>query len=252
MADPKSYPPFDHPPKHALIIGASGGIGQAMTAALLEEACVERVVGISRNAERITPHPKLLRVSMDLENESSIQEVAQGLADTPRFSWIVVAAGFLHDQDVFPERSYKEIKGSAMTKLFAINAVGPAMVARHFVPLLEPSQRSVFAALGARVGSIEDNRAGGWFSYRASKAALVMIMKTLSIELGRTLPKAIALTLHPGTVRTSLSAPFVGPKSKRPCFSPEHSAAQLLRVIDQATLEQSGEHLAYDGSRIVP
>lgn len=250
--EPSFYPPLEHPPAHALIIGASGGIGQAMLGVLLGEDSVVRVVATARDAQALAPHPKLQRLSLNLEEESSIKDAAQSLAESPRFSLIVVASGFLHDQEVFPERSYKEIKGASMAKLFAVNAVGPAMAARYLVPLLEPASRSVFACLGARVGSIEDNRAGGWFSYRASKAALVMIVKTLSIELARTRPKAIALTLHPGTVRTSLSSPFVGPKSKRPSFSPEHSANLLLRVMDQAQTEQSGEHLAYDGSRILP
>lgn len=240
------------PPRHALIVGASGGIGQAMARCLLECPEVERVVGTTRGSHEAVGHPKMVWERLDLEDEASIAALAQNLEGTAPFSMIVVASGILHGPELSPERSFKKIDASALSKLLAVNAVGPALVAKHLLGRLERNHRSIFACLGARVGSIGDNRAGGWYSYRASKAALVMTIKTLSIEMRRTHPEAIALALHPGTVRSALSAPFVRPNSPRKTFSPRQSAEKLLGVMDGAGSEQSGQHLAYDGSVIEP
>ena len=135
-------------------------------------------------------------------------------------------------------------------QLFAVNAIGPALVAKHFLPLLPRHGRSVFASISARVGSIEDNRLGGWYSYRASKAALNMLLKTYSIELKRRAPSAICVGLHPGTVDTALSKPFQGGVAPGKLFSPTQSAAYLLRVIDGLTPADNGAVFAWDGSQI--
>lgn len=241
-----------HPPQHALVVGASGGIGQAIARRLIEHPEVERVVGTTRSLEVARAHPKMEWRQLDLVAQESIAALAKSRVGAPPFSMIVVASGILHGADLSPERSYRQIEERALSKLFAVNAVGPALVAKHLIGHLDRNHRSIFACLGARIGSIGDNRAGGWYGYRASKAALVMTVKTLSIEMRRTHPEAIALTLHPGTVRSALSAPFVRPNSARKTFSAQESADKLLRVMDQATQPQSGEHLAYDGSRIEP
>jgi NAD(P)-dependent dehydrogenase (short-subunit alcohol dehydrogenase family) len=158
----------------------------------------------------------------------------------------------LHDADLAPERASRELDQGKLLRQFAVNAVGPALVAKHFVPLLPRQGRSVFAALSARVGSIGDNRLGGWYGYRASKSALNMLIRTLSIELGRTHPEAICVALHPGTVDTDLSKPFQKNVAADQLFSPEQSAAHLLTVIDQLTPMHSGRCFAWDGTEICP
>ena len=149
-----------------------------------------------------------------------------------------------------PEKNYRAQSPDAYARAFAINATGPALVAKHFLPLLPRTGKSVFAALSARVGSIEDNRLGGWHAYRASKAALNMIMRNLAIELSRSHPDAIALTLHPGTVETNLSAPFARNVASGQLFTPDHSASCLIDVIDKAVPADSGSLIAWDGQKI--
>jgi len=137
-----------------------------------------------------------------------------------------------------------------MKQVFAINTIGPALVAKHFLPLLDRNRRSVFAALSARVGSISDNRLGGWYGYRASKSALNMIIKTLAIELSRRNREAICIGLHPGTVDSRLSAPFQNNVAADKLFAPDLAATQLLEVVDQVRSEQSGRLLAWNGLEI--
>ena len=139
-----------------------------------------------------------------------------------------------------------------LARNFAINSIGPALVAKHFLPLLPDEGRAGFAALAARVGSIGDNRLGGWYSYRASKAALVMLMRTYSVELARKKPDAFCVTLHPGTVDTQLSEPFQRNVPEGKLFTPEFSASSLLDVLDGIGPEQSGRQFAWDGEEIVP
>ncbi|MEO6361030.1 MAG: SDR family NAD(P)-dependent oxidoreductase, partial [Sphingomicrobium sp.] len=153
---------------------------------------------------------------------------------------------------VRPEKTYRDLSQSALMRYFAVNAVGPALIAKHFLPLLPKDEPSVFAALSARVGSITDNRLGGWYGYRSSKAALNMLIKTLAIELARTRPLAICVGLHPGTVDTKLSKPFqknVGPDR---LFSTARAACQLIDVLDHLTPAQSGNCFAWDGKQIAP
>ena len=186
----------------------------------------------------------------DVTNEIDVERVASVIADGPAPSLVLTATGLLHESGVTPEKALKAIDPVAMARVFAVNAIGPAIVAKHFVPLLPRHGRSVMAALSARVGSIEDNRLGGWYAYRASKAALNQLMRTLAIELGRIRPDAIALALHPGTVLTGLSEPFRGDANAPGTFTPERAAALLLKVIEDAEPRHSGQVLAWDGSRI--
>lgn len=170
---------------------------------------------------------------------------------------IVVAIGTLHQKgkagttSIQPEKTWRELSAETMAAIFATNTIAPALIAKHFLPLLPRKGRSVFAVLSARVGSISDNRLGGWYSYRASKAALNQIIKTTSIELARTRPDAICIGLHPGTVATGLSKPFQANVAEGKLFTPQSSASYLLNVIEDVKQQQSGALLAWDGS-IVP
>ncbi len=163
---------------------------------------------------------------------------------------VIVATGILHRASISPEKSMREMSANAMAEVFAINTIGPALVAKHFLPQLRRGSKSVFAALSARVGSIEDNRLGGWMSYRASKAALNMLIKTLSIEHGRRRPDSIIAGLHPGTVDTALSEPFQKNVPDGKLFTPAQSADYLLSVIDGLKASDTGGVFAWDGARI--
>jgi NAD(P)-dependent dehydrogenase (short-subunit alcohol dehydrogenase family) len=224
----------------AIVIGASGGIGSAIAGAL--EARGGDVVRLSRHSE-----PPL-----DLCEDASIESAAQKLSGRGPFDLIIIATGLLHGPGVAPEKSLRDIDGAALGRLFRVNATGPALVLRHFVPLIRRDAHSVIAALSARIGSIGDNRIGGWVGYRAAKAALNQIIRTTAIELKRTNPAAIIVGLHPGTVATNLSAPFQRNVAKDRLFAPDHAAGLLIEVIERLTAEDSGHCLDWDGKRIVP
>ncbi|TPV92930.1 MAG: SDR family oxidoreductase [Myxococcales bacterium FL481] len=241
----------------ALIQGASRGIGLAMTGSLLERDPDLRVIATCREPSRATAlqdmrneFPARLRLlRLDLEDEASLAEAAQQLG-SEELNLLVNCAGILHDEQMKPERALREIDPVQLHRSFAINAIGPLLVAKHFHAQLPKKGRSVFASLSARIGSIGDNRAGGWYGYRGSKAAQNMFTKTLAVELARVRPDAISVALHPGTVATDLSAPFRRGVSRKPVFSAETAARQLLDVIDGLEAKDHGGFFAWDGSPI--
>lgn len=163
---------------------------------------------------------------------------------------VLVATGRLQGDGVSPERSFAALDLDALTRSFQINAAGPALVAKHVLPLFPKDRRAVFAVLSARVGSIEDNRLGGWYGYRASKAALNMLVRCLAVELARSRPLAVCVALHPGTVDTALSRPFQRSVAADKLFRPADAAERLLQVIERLTPADSGGFFAYDGQRI--
>ena len=165
---------------------------------------------------------------------------------------VIVATGILHDGELMPEKSQKELSAEKFHRLFEINTIVPALVAKHFIPKLNREKRSVFAALSARVGSISDNQLGGWYAYRASKAALNMIIKNAAIEISRRNKKAIIVGLHPGTVDSNLSKPFQGNVPDGKLFTPKYSVQKLLVILTTLTSKQSGKCFAWDGKEILP
>ena len=225
-------------PALAVVIGASGGIGAALVDALQDGGGFAQVLRLSRLSEP----------ALDLHSEASIEGAAAFAAARGEVRLVINAAGFLHDVRFAPERSTREIDPQHMRESFAINAIGPALLMKHFLPLLPRHGRAVFASLSARVGSIGDNRLGGWHSYRASKAALNQLVRTAAIELKRTRPEAICVALHPGTVATRLSQPFAKPGLN--VRKPEEAASDLLAVIDRLTPEQSGGFFDYAGAEL--
>ena len=233
------------------VIGASGGIGRAFVDALADSANVHRVFALSRNRRR-PDEGKLGWLPLDLEDEESIGRAAGAIAQTAgHLHLAVVAAGMLHDgARLQPEKTWRSLDGSAMERVFRINTIGPALVAKHFLPLLARGRKTAFAALSARVGSISDNQLGGWHAYRASKAALNMMLKTLSIELSRRWPEALCVGLHPGTVDTALSEPFQSGVPHCKLFPPAVSARHMLEVLESLTPEDSGYLYSWDGNRI--
>lgn len=233
-------------PNVAAVFGSSGGIGGAMCSALAN-ADVGLIHAGSRRGTAPS-HPAIRPFLFDLSDEASIVAAAQMMADQPP-ELVIVATGALSlPGGSGPERSYKAVEPEAMAQAFAINTIGPAMIARHILPLVPRRGRSVFAVISAKVGSISDNRIGGWHSYRASKAALNMLVRNWAIELSRTHPDAIVVSLHPGTVDTALSAPFQKNLPDGQLASPEASAANLLRAIGGLGPDHSGNMIGWDGS----
>jgi NAD(P)-dependent dehydrogenase (short-subunit alcohol dehydrogenase family) len=222
----------------AVVIGASGGIGGALADRIEASGAFSQVHRLSRSG-----------TGFDLESEEAIALAAARIAEGPPPTLVFVATGVLHDGQE-PERSYRTLSADHMLRDYRINTVGPALIAKHFLPLLPKDQKTVFAALSARVGSIGDNRLGGWHSYRASKAALNMILKNLSIEMARTHPLAVIAGLHPGTVATDLSAPFQKGVAPGKLFDAAYSAERLLAVLDGLSPKDSGGVFAWDGARI--
>lgn len=223
----------------ALVIGAHGGIGRAVADRLSNSEIDCDVMGFSRES---TP-------PIDLNSETSIESAARFVSElAAEICLVFVATGFLHDDESVPERGLRHLNREHMLKSFELNAVGPALVMKHFLPLLPRSERSVFAVLSARVGSIGDNRLGGWHSYRASKAALNQLVRTAAIELQRTKPEAICVALHPGTTDTRLSAPFAkaGLEAQPPCVVAE----RLVAVLRSLSQKDSGAFLDYSGAAI--
>lgn len=241
------------------IFGAGGGIGAEFVRQ------VSRMDGVSHvYAAMRTPRPvretdtanagAITRLPFDLEDEASIAAAAGAMMAQGDIHLCVVATGILQDldRDIRPERSWKALDGAAMGRVFALNTTGPALVAKHMLAAMPRTGKSVFAALSARVGSIGDNGLGGWHAYRASKAALNQILRTLSIELARKRPEGICVGLHPGTVDTRLSEPFQGNVAEGKLFSPQTSVTHMLGVIDGLTPGDSGWSFAWDGQRIAP
>ena len=239
----------------AVVIGASGGLGAALVRGLRRDPAWPRVLALSRRAPEASADTASAGVTighLELTDPASIIAAARQASALGEVRLVIVATGLLHGPGVSPEKHWGAIDPQAMATLFAVNCTGPALVARHFLPLLPRRGRSVFAAVSARVGSISDNRLGGWYGYRAAKAALNMTLKGLSIELARRAPEALCIGLHPGTVDTALSRPFQGGVAPGRLFTPDDSATRLLAVIASASPERSGSVLAWDGSVVPP
>jgi len=234
-------------PAFALVVGASGGIGRALQAHLDADPRYARVLALGRRCD----------IALDLTDEASIagaaEQVARALTDAgAALRLVIVASGVLQNDavkaDVKAEKGWRELDAARMARSFAVNAIGPALLMKHLLPLLPREGRSAFAAVSAKVGSIGDNRLGGWYSYRASKAALNQLVHTAAIELARSRPQAVCVVLHPGTVDTALSQPFH--KSGLALQTPAEAAARLLAVIDGLDAAQTGGFFSHTGEAL--
>ena len=238
--------------KTVAIIGSSGAIGNAVAEILLDDDGVEAIYRFSRNDSNENSD-RVKNLYIDIEDEESIKDCIKNLSKDIKFDLVFVATGILHnDNDIFPEKSIRDISKSKLEKVLLVNTIGPALVGKYFIPYLRKDSKSIFAFLSARVGSISDNKLGGWYSYRASKTALNQIIKNFSIEVRRSNPNAIFIGLQPGTVKSFLSKPFE--KNVRPgnLFTPEYSATKMLEVIENLSLEDTGKIYAWDGEEIQP
>ncbi|MFN4357379.1 SDR family NAD(P)-dependent oxidoreductase [Sphingopyxis alaskensis] len=232
-------------PESAVVIGAAGGIGAALADALAADGRHDVIHRLARSA----PTPFAIDIT---DADSVVAAAAMVAAGGPPPRLVIVATGLLHADGHRPERGLSDIDPDWMARSLAVNTIGPALVARHFLPLLPRRGRTIFAALSARVGSIADNRTGGWFSYRASKAALNQLVRSFAIAETRRNPEAVVVALHPGTVDTAMSRPFQRAVAPGTLVTPPIAAANLLRTIDALTPAQTGRIFAWDGSEIIP
>ncbi|MFN3371188.1 MAG: SDR family NAD(P)-dependent oxidoreductase [Sphingomonadaceae bacterium] len=221
------------PQSRLVVLGASGGIGRA-----LAEEAEARGAAVMR----------LARPAIDVDEPHSFARAAEAAGDG--LTHVIVATGLLHRDGRGPERDWRQIEPDWMIESFKANTVAPALAARHFLPRLATDRPAAFAVLTARVGSIADNRLGGWHSYRATKAAANQLVKTLSVELARKNPSAAIVALHPGTVDTPMSKPFQRNVPADRLFPPSVSAAHLWRVIEGLDAADSGRFIAWDGADI--
>lgn len=219
----------------ALVIGATGGIGAGFVRCLERDPQCAGIFTLSRSTD-----------GLDITDEASVALHAARLQGRV-FQLIVCATGALAIDGIGPEKTIRSIDPAAMAQQFALNAIGPALVLKHFAPLLARKQRVLFGLLSARVGSIGDNRLGGWISYRASKAALNQIIRTSAIEIARSRPDAVVAALHPGTVATGLSSSYTPTHA---VLQPDDSAAAMLKVLDGIQPADSGGFFAYDGTPV--
>lgn len=237
--------------KNIAVIGASGGIGSAFVEHYANQDTVGSVFAFSRTQVEFASE-KVVAAHINLEDENSIASAASTTTVNQPLDRVIVATGILHLDEMMPEKALSDLSVEKLEQVLRVNTIGPALVMKHFLPLLNKKDRSVFAALSARVGSISDNRLGGWYSYRASKAALNMLIKTASIEMKRKNKQAILVGLHPGTVDSDLSKPFQKNVPEGKLFSPEQSISQLVKVLEGVSIEETGKCFAYDGEEVIP
>ena len=220
----------------ALVLGASGAVGSAFVAHLRADPRCGTVLALHRHSSP----------ALDFDQEDSVAAAAAAVADQGPFHLLVNAAGLLHTEAFLPEKKLASLHYAQMEATFRANTFGPALVLRHFSALMPPG-RGLLVMLSAKVGSIGDNRLGGWYSYRASKAALNMLVRTAAIELARTRPELVVVAVHPGTVQSALSRPFGGAQAGRP---PAQAAGEMLAVLDRLSPADSGQFLSWNGERL--
>ncbi|MBC1218913.1 SDR family NAD(P)-dependent oxidoreductase [Nostoc sp. UCD120] len=244
---------------NALIVGASQGIGIGFVKRLLQDEKIAKIYATSRQLELATDlialagehSERLICLEMDITDELQIVETIQKIhTQVDKLHLVVNCVGLLHEDSLQPEKSLRQINSENLLRYFQINSIGAVLLAKHLLPLLRHGERSVFASISAKLGSIGDNKLGGWYGYRASKAALNMLMRTAAIEYKRSCPKALIVTLHPGTTDRRLSRPFQKNVPAEKLFSVERTVTQLLAVIEQLQEGDSGQFFSWDGSRL--
>ncbi len=246
-------------PVNTLIVGANRGIGLGFVKKLLQDDRIAKVYTTYRQSESASEliflagehSERLICLEMDITDESQIIKAVQKIhAQVDKLHLVVNCVGLLHEDTLQPEKSLRQINSENLLRYFQINSIGAVLLAKHLLPLFRHGERSVFATISAKLGSIGDNQLGGWYGYRASKAALNMLMRTAAIEYKRSCPKALIVTLHPGTTDTRLSRPFQGNVAAEKLFSVERTVTQLLTVIEQLQEGDSGQFFSWDGSRL--
>jgi NAD(P)-dependent dehydrogenase (short-subunit alcohol dehydrogenase family) len=238
-------------PDHILIFGTSGAIGHALTMACSQQFTHASIVALSRKKQNFSP-ANIQSAVIDYSDETQSAQLISEHMQAKGNYWIIVAIGKLHDKTTQPEKSLKNISLTNMENIFHTNTFIPSLIAKYCLPHLSKSTHNTFAALSARVGSISDNRLGGWYSYRASKAALNMVIKTAAIEMQRFHKHTLVVGLHPGTVDSNLSKPFQKNVKPGKLFDAEFSANALIDVLSKLNTQANGHCFAWDGKTIEP
>ena len=236
--------------KSVAIIGSSGAIGRAFLDAYIADKEVSNIYSISRT-EVESNDERIIHINIDVTDEVSVKAAASKIGEN-RLDKLIVATGILHTELFGPEKSIKDIKIENFVKIFSVNAFGPALIGKYFLPLMKKDKKSIAAFLSARVGSISENKLGGWYAYRASKSALNQIIKNFSIESKRTNPAGIIIGLQPGTVKSKLSEPFQKNVKKGKLLLPKDSVKSLIRVIESVMQNDSGKIFDWKGEEITP
>ena len=242
-----------------IIQGAGQGLGLALATHILKHQDDSVVVATCREPEKSSGLRKLkqkytsrlITQKLDVSDEKSIALASTKLSPLiDHISLLVNSSGLLHDDSTYPEKKLADVSAYDLERSYAINAIGPILVLKHFRPLIKRDRKSVIVNVSARVASIEDNRLGGWYSYRSSKASLNQITKTIAIEFSRQLPKSICIAYHPGSVNTRLSKPFLKAIPPEKLFATDYAAAKMVAVIENLKTSDSGSFLAWDGGKI--
>ena len=236
--------------KSVAIIGSSGAIGRAFLDAYIADKEISNIYSISRT-EVESNDKRIIHINIDVTDEVSVKAAASKIGEN-RLDKLIVATGILHTELFGPEKSIKDIKIENFVKIFSVNAFGPALIGKYFLPLMKKDKKSIAAFLSARVGSISENKLGGWYAYRASKSALNQIIKNFSIESKRTNPTGIIIGLQPGTVKSKLSEPFQKNVKKGKLLLPKDSVKSLIRVIESVMQNDSGKIFDWKGEEIGP
>lgn len=243
---------------NVLVVGANQGIGLGFVRHLLRDQLIGQVYATHRTkattelATTLAQYPnRLSLIPMDITDEAQIaQGIAQIQCQIDKLHLVLYCVGFLHEGNIQPEKSLQQISAEHLLRYFQVNSIGAVLLGKYVLPLLKHGDRSVFASISAKVGSIGDNQLGGWYGYRASKAALNMFMRTMAIEYSRKSPKTLVVMLHPGTTDTRLSKPFQRNVPPDKLFPVERSVTQLLSVIEALRSDDNGQFFSWDGSRL--
>jgi NAD(P)-dependent dehydrogenase (short-subunit alcohol dehydrogenase family) len=243
---------------HVLIVGANHGIGLGFVQRLLQDDRVIRIYATHRNVVsselaklKEQNQDRLHLISMDITDETQIAAgIAQIQQQAQQLHFVFYCVGILHEDNLQPEKGLQQIQADALLRYFQVNSIGAVLLAKHLLPLLKHQERSIFASISAKIGSIGDNQLGGWYGYRASKAALNMFMHTVAVEYSRKSPRTIVVLLHPGTTDTRLSKPFQRNVPPEKLFPVERTVTQLLAVIEGLQSDNSGQFFSWDGSEI--
>jgi len=235
-----------------VVLGAGGGLGQALTLELQNQFPYEEIIALSRQPQTgLFDSGKITYCQIDDYSEDSLSAwVSDFKSGGKQLTGVISTIGMLHDEKTFPEKKLSDITADNLTKLFSVNAIKPLLALKSFLPILDRKNTRFWVQLSAKVGSIEDNYLGGWYAYRSSKAALNMLLKTASVELKRTHKKLAVAAVHPGTTDTDLSKPFQQRISDDKLYSPELSAERIVEVVKNLKPEQSGGLWHWDGSAL--
>ncbi|MEM1255750.1 MAG: SDR family NAD(P)-dependent oxidoreductase [Cyanobacteria bacterium P01_H01_bin.21] len=242
----------------ALVVGGNRGIGLGFVRHLLNDERFDQVFATYRSADTADElmqlaqtNSKLRCVAIDLTNEAQIEHGLEHIkAFTPQLHFVINCVGFLHEGAISPEKALRQLNSDNLLRYFQVNSIGPVLLAKHLLPLLNHKQPNIFATISAKIGSIEDNRLGGWYGYRASKAALNMFLKTASIEYSRRSKQTAIVMLHPGTTNTRLSEPFQRGVPPEKLFPVEKTVTLLMDVIGNISLNDNGSFFSWDGNKL--